>query len=326
MTFIDMPQARRRATAAVIVIATMMMVASPALAGFEWLPPAQAPKQIQAPAQPAPALMPQNAMPSASPYAGAENFANPVPPMAPPAASSSELVINPYPMTRGGYGDVLMGVGPVEQAMMAESRALNPVQLPGGLNTAGKARAMAPTYPASAPTDILPMPLQATGDTAISPMPGGESLAPLPGYEAAPAGQPAPVVAAPIMAPVQPLPNTTPISSPPKMAMKAAQKIQPAPVINTAPMPASIPSQPAPVTQGQFDETVGFGNDLPLALALSQVIPEDYALFFETKVDADQTNVSWEGGKPWNQVLQDMLAPLGLRAEIQPNLVMIRGA
>jgi hypothetical protein len=65
---------------------------------------------------------------------------------------------------------------------------------------------------------------------------------------------------------------------------------------------------------------------LPLALALSQVIPENYALFFETAVDAEQTSVSWEGGKPWNQVLQDMLAPLGLRAEIQPNLVMIRGA
>jgi hypothetical protein len=181
-----MPQAGKPATAALIMLVGVVMGCGPAHAGFEWLPPAEvvvpAP-QVQ-PAPVPPQQQQQQQPPAVSPYAGAENFPNPVPPMTPPAANAGQLVINPYPMVPAGYGDVLMGVGPVEQAMMSESRMLNPVQLPGGLNTGSKTRAIAPTYPAAPPTNILPQGMNAAD--AMSPMPGDTTMAPLPGYEAPP--------------------------------------------------------------------------------------------------------------------------------------------
>lgn len=329
------------------------LAAAPALAGFEWVPPAQVMNTPTAPTvSPAATpdeFVPMNAPdansfnPAPGPYAGAEMLPSPVAPMTPPAANSGELVINPYPMGQPGYGDVLMGVGPVEQAMMAESRQLNPLQLGYGMNTGSKARAMAPTYPAAqapaqTPTNILPA---RQGMGGMSSMPGGP-LEPLPGYAAAPVQQAAITAPSPVLR--EPI-----INQPPIMAAKpiAMPPMAPEPAVYTPPPAAPVPSlamkappkqiEQPPVTQpvipasattaaSAYPEAVGFGNDLPLALALSQVIPGDYALFFETKVDAEKTNVSWQGGKPWDQVLQEMLAPLGLRAVIQPNLVMIRGA
>jgi hypothetical protein len=91
--------------------------------------------------------------------------------------------------------------------------------------------------------------------------------------------------------------------------------------------PASILATPSPMPQSfeGFAEAVGFGRDLPLALALSQLVPPDYSYSFAQNVDAG-TNVSWQGGKPWDEVLNDMLSPSGLRAEIRGRDVMIKPA
>ncbi|MFC7694876.1 hypothetical protein ACFQY5_40310 [Paeniroseomonas aquatica] len=35
------------------------------------------------------------------------------------------------------------------------------------------------------------------------------------------------------------------------------------------------------------------------------------------------TNVSWQGGRPWNQVLLDVLKPLNLRLTITSNTALI---
>lgn len=72
-----------------------------------------------------------------------------------------------------------------------------------------------------------------------------------------------------------------------------------------------------------YAEAVGFGRELPLSLAISQVIPSDFMHSYAAEVDT-QTIVSWEGGKPWNEVLNDMLRPQNLSAIIQGNQVIIQ--
>lgn len=73
----------------------------------------------------------------------------------------------------------------------------------------------------------------------------------------------------------------------------------------------------------EYAEAVGFGRDLPLALALSQVIPSEFSHSFADDVDAG-TTVSWEGGKPWDVVLKEMLRPAGLTAVIRGGQVSIQ--
>lgn len=271
-------------------------------------------------------------------YAGANNFPNPVPPAPAPSASAGGLVINPYPMAPAGYAQSMMNTGSIEGAMLSESRTLNPLQLGNGMNTGGKMRPMAPSVPAAAP--IAPQQQQAFyappmgNPGGLSPMPGG-TPAPLAMYGAD--GQPisgayaAPqVIQAPI-APPPPAVAAAPLSPPPGVMDRRAADTQypqgaPTSMLKSPSAPArAMPASVPPQQQSNLPEAVGFGNDLPLALALSQVIPGDYALFFESAIDSE-ANVSWQGGKSWDLVLQDMLAPLGLRAVIQPNLVLIRSA
>lgn len=73
----------------------------------------------------------------------------------------------------------------------------------------------------------------------------------------------------------------------------------------------------------KYAEAVGFGRDLPLALALSQVIPSEFTHSYAIGVDAG-VSVSWEGGKPWDQVLHDMLSAQNLTAVIQGDQVIIQ--
>ena len=77
------------------------------------------------------------------------------------------------------------------------------------------------------------------------------------------------------------------------------------------------------VDNNNYAQAVGFGRDLPLALALSQVIPSNYTHGFSEGIKTG-TTVSWEGGKAWNVVLNDMLRPRNLTAVIQGNQVIIQ--
>lgn len=90
------------------------------------------------------------------------------------------------------------------------------------------------------------------------------------------------------------------------------------------PFPPAMAESPKPVA-ATYTEAVGFGKELPLALALSQVVPAGYTYSFADNIDAGAT-VSWEGGKPWNEVLSAMLAPSGMRAVIRSNQVVIESA
>lgn len=110
-------------------------------------------------------------------------------------------------------------------------------------------------------------------------------------------GEVAPIIATPVVA--------TPVPAPSVVAM---------------PRPAPV----APSASG-FEEAVGFGKELPLALALSQVVPSDYSFSFGQNVNVGST-VSWQGGKSWDAVLQEMLAPVGMKAVISGKQVVIQNA
>ncbi len=74
----------------------------------------------------------------------------------------------------------------------------------------------------------------------------------------------------------------------------------------------------------KFDAIEGFGNDLPLALALRQIVPARYAFSFGEGVNAG-TKVSWEGGRPWNEALEAAIAPIGIDFTIQrSNLISLK--
>lgn len=115
----------------------------------------------------------------------------------------------------------------------------------------------------------------------------------------------------------------------PMMGGEVAPMGAAAPVISAAPL-APVPMrqpQPAPVAPSVsgFEEAVGFGKELPLALALSQVVPSDYSFSFAQNVNVG-SSVSWQGGKSWDAVLQEMLAPVGMKAVISGKQVVIQNA
>jgi len=101
----------------------------------------------------------------------------------------------------------------------------------------------------------------------------------------------------------------------------------PVPVVEKAPdisVPPAMPAEPAL----QFfvnapDVIEGFGSQIPLAIALTQIIPAKYGYKFAGNINPGRL-VSWQGGKPWIQVLDDLLAAHGMRASISRNVVVVR--
>ncbi len=68
----------------------------------------------------------------------------------------------------------------------------------------------------------------------------------------------------------------------------------------------------------------GFGNDINLVIALRQIVPAKYAFSFSDDVDMSK-KVSWTGGKPWNIVLENVMAENDMTATIGKNSILISG-
>lgn len=66
----------------------------------------------------------------------------------------------------------------------------------------------------------------------------------------------------------------------------------------------------------------GFGSDIPLVMAIRQIVPAKQAFAFEKDVNLSQP-VSWQGGKAWPTVLSETLATVGLYAHARNDMVMI---
>lgn len=289
-------------------ILTAGLLAGPAYAGFEFTPPEKkapmaAPTQTAAPVQhgmltpepggmPALAAIPVTAEPLAPPV-NDRVLSNPV-----SRATTGNIQINPNPLAR-------RIAAPANQPFDGEA-LLDATIL-------GEAIMLAPENAAPRKVreiEINPYPMQSGTATHNAydvakleqgMMEGATSLRPVkvPGQRNI-----APMAEAPYVEEYKPMP----IPSRKPAAV-------PAPVASTASQPSNTDFTPA----------VGFGRDLPLALALSQVIPEGYNYSFGQNIDLG-TTVSWEGGKPWNEVLRDMLSKSGLKADISGNQVSIKSA
>ncbi len=72
-----------------------------------------------------------------------------------------------------------------------------------------------------------------------------------------------------------------------------------------------------------YSEAVGFGKNIPLALALGQIVPPDYPYAFAEGVDAG-VRIDWQGGRPWNVVLSEAIRSHGLEAVISGKMVYIK--
>jgi hypothetical protein len=70
------------------------------------------------------------------------------------------------------------------------------------------------------------------------------------------------------------------------------------------------------------DIAVGFGKDIPLTTALRQIIPADYSYVIDQNVSGEQF-VSWNGGREWPLVMNDMIEPLGLKSSIDGRIVRL---
>ncbi len=213
---------------------------------------------------------------------------------------NAALVIDPYPLENTADHSGEMTKLPVEQAMMEETGSLRPVGVPGYHSKAG----MMARADISAKHDKGRQYQNVTGKKVQQAV-SASSMTPIPGGEGAPLKQ---------------ISRVEEVALPPIAPKQVSNMPGPAPLIDPAPQ-----AQDTAADRNAFTEAVGFGRDLPLALALSQVVPADFSYAFAKDVKVG-TNVSWQGGKPWNQVLDEMLAQNGMRAVIENNTVTIQNS
>lgn len=117
---------------------------------------------------------------------------------------------------------------------------------------------------------------------------------------------------------MMPPPSMTPV-----MPVIDATPLQTAPVRNA---PVQAAPLPAPGFSGggyeNYAVVEGFGSSVPLATVLGQILPEGYVYSFDPAVNPG-VSVSWQGGKSWDRVLADALAPRGLTASIAGKTVFV---
>jgi len=121
--------------------------------------------------------------------------------------------------------------------------------------------------------------------------------------------------------PQRPMPGSVIRTLPPlKPSQNNAQKPKWGGGIN--PYPLGNQATAKGESEQHYEDIVGFGSDMPMALALRQIVPPEYSFSFANGVNPGY-RVSWEGGRPWNEVVRDMVAPLKLSALIKGNTVQI---
>ena len=148
----------------------------------------------------------------------------------------------------------------------------------------------------------------------VAPQAAPSELAPLT-PEPVEAGLPVPVGTVDAPEPITPAPITP---------APVAPVVAPAPVAMPSQTPA--PSAPAPSAPVATNAVVqGFGKEIPLALALRDIVPSSYTYAFGSG-DMASVKISWRGGKAWQDVLAAALAPQNLQASVSGNTVtIIRG-
>lgn len=292
-------------------------------AGFEWVPPSQpAAAPEVTPAAPnvtvAPDIPPAPSSDVVLPIPGEEITSTPV--------ADAPATVMPIPVTpqlRPSDAATASNDVPVNTLLDAPSGYQAQPLLPPEENTAMKVREVTP--PPAAPDSA---PLSITDSRTAMPEPvATQQIAP-PAFER-PAYEPMDMSPPPVATAQQQrvfMPEDAPQTALDNTPNSQKLVINPRPYGDAVPAPApSLDSVVASATQMPSDKPVleGFGSDMPLALALQQIVPADYATSFESGINVGQI-VSWDGGKPWDQVVNDMLVPLQLQAVIVNKTVHVR--
>lgn len=71
-----------------------------------------------------------------------------------------------------------------------------------------------------------------------------------------------------------------------------------------------------------FSNIDGFGQDIPLSLALQQIIPSAFSVNFAPGVNPGLP-ITWEGGRPWNVIFEDILASMNVGARMEGTEIII---
>ena len=113
------------------------------------------------------------------------------------------------------------------------------------------------------------------------------------------------------------------VSTPPALDPNPLARSKP-PVMDSEQAESPTPSESIqPISQ--MANAVGFGSDIPMALAMRQIVPPDYGFSFDPSVDQGM-RITWSGGSPWDIVLNDALRPAGLEANVVGNTVRVQPA
>lgn len=85
--------------------------------------------------------------------------------------------------------------------------------------------------------------------------------------------------------------------------------------------PVTIAVPPRPRTPS-LPAVQGYGEAVPLHVAVRQIAPEGTSIVYGDGVDRELP-VNWRGGRPWNLVMADAIRPLGLKLLRAPGQVTI---
>lgn len=160
-----------------------------------------------------------------------------------------------------------------------------------------------PANVAAAPTTPSSTELNAAPAGPLTPEPDSGLPVPVGNVESAPVVTPSEPIQEPIVVDNAPVPESTPEPAKPVV-------VEAAPVAEPTPTPVSD------------DVVEGFGKDIPLAMALRDIVPAKYAYAFSPR-DIAGVKISWRGGKPWQDVLKDALAPYDFDVSVNENNIVI---
>lgn len=101
-----------------------------------------------------------------------------------------------------------------------------------------------------------------------------------------------------------------------------------APPVNVAPVASTMPEAmaPAPMPPANASEKIvqGFGRNVPLVMALQQIVPSNYRYSFGPGI-APGRRIDWQGNdRPWKDVLGDVARRNDLNVDIVSNVVALR--
>lgn len=111
----------------------------------------------------------------------------------------------------------------------------------------------------------------------------------------------------------------------PEARAVSSEEAQAVETATTNEAPLAPVSSPVTADAGAYAVVYGFGEDMPLALALQQIVPEGYAYSFAKSVNPG-ARIDWEGDRAWNVVLDEALGKAGLKAQISGNAVLVMQA